>query len=110
MSEYREVRAAQPKAACEMTFITDDGVSRIGHSLRPARTGDTIEVPCGGCWGGGWVQENHGHSNVEWIGCTDCQATGTIQVTLTEDPHEQWVHEYGHHGWLIIGTTEASNE
>ncbi len=75
-------------------FACDANENALDH-LQKARSGDRLDVPCMG------VREGLNGC------CARCDDTGTIQVTLTEDPHEQWVHEYGHHGWLIIGTTEA---
>ena len=59
---------------------------------RPARTGDRLDVPCVG------VREGLNGC------CAKCDDTGTIRVTLTEDP----VHT--RNGWQVVGTTEAHDE
>ena len=79
-------------------------------------------------WGGVWVWGFEGEVTMDgeivgaglltddrgWVnmgtdcgkGCAKCGGRGTVNVRLTEDPAEQWVHDYGHHGWLIVGTIE----
>ena len=79
------------------------------RKFRPARAGDVIEVPCPECGGEGGVPCDVCRRQ-QCAMCTDCDGSGTLRVLLTEDPVEQWVHDYGHHGWLCTGVPETGDE
>ena len=60
-------------------------------TMRPARAGDVVEVPCDECRGE--------------LGCRTCTGDGTVNVRLTEDPEARYLGSQLV-CWLIVGTIE----
>ena len=89
--------------------VTEGTLDGAWENVRPARAGDVIEVPCPECGGEGGVPCDVCRRQ-QCAMCTDCDGSGTLRVLLTEDPVEQWVHDYGHHGWLCTGVPETGDE
>lgn len=71
----------------------------------PARAGDTIEVPCPTCGGGG--EGNWLDRDLPFVVCNPCDGSGTLRVRLTEDPW-CWCGDPEDHrlccdGWRHVG-------
>lgn len=80
---YDEVLPERATVAGATSYvdISAGEVVEVGRTQRPARAGDTIEVPCPG------RADRHWPCDMDEDVHDRCDGSGTLRVMLTEDPH-----------------------